>query len=103
MEYTTKGTCSRKILFEVEDGKVHNVQFVGGCNGNTQGVARLVEGMDVNEAISRMKGIDCNGRGTSCPDQLAKALEQAIQKYLFLRLLFFIIITPRGMLTPGSL
>ena len=75
MEYTTKGTCSRKILFEVEDGKVHNVQFVGGCNGNTQGVARLVEGMDVNEAISRMKGIDCNGRGTSCPDQLAKALE----------------------------
>ena len=68
MEYTTKGTCSRKILFEVEDGKVHNVQFVGGCNGNTQGVARLVE------------GIDCNGRGTSCPDQLAKALEQAIQK-----------------------
>ncbi len=69
-----------KILFEVEDGKVHNVQFVGGCNGNTQGVARLVEGMDVNEAISRMKGIDCNGRGTSCPDQLAKALEQAIQK-----------------------
>ena len=80
LEYTTKGTCSRKILFEVEDGKVHNVQFVGGCNGNTQGVARLVEGMDVNEAISRMKGIDCNGRGTSCPDQLAKALEQAIQK-----------------------
>ena len=80
MEYTTKGTCSRKILFEVEDGKVHNVQFVGGCNGNTQGVARLVEGMDVNEAISRMKGIYCNGRGTSCPDQLAKALEQAIQK-----------------------
>ena len=68
------------FLFEVEDGKVHNVQFVGGCNGNTQGVARLVEGMDVNEAISRMKGIDCNGRGTSCPDQLAKALEQAIQK-----------------------
>ena len=51
-----------------------------GCMGNTQGVARLVEGMDVNEAISRMKGIDCNGRGTSCPDQLAKALEQAIQK-----------------------
>ena len=100
MEYTTKGTCSRKILFEVEDGKVHNVQFVGGCNGNTQGVARLVEGMDVNEAISRMKGIDCNGRGTSCPDQLAKA---GYPEITFLRLLFFIIITPRGMLTPGSL
>ena len=80
MEYTTKGTCSRKILFEVEDGKVHNVQFVGGCNGNTQGVARLVVGRSVDDVISRMKGIDCNGRGTSCPDQLAKALEQAIQK-----------------------
>lgn len=79
------GIYNKRYLFqknsvEVEDGKVHNVQFVGGCNGNTQGVARLVEGMDVNEAISRMKGIDCNGRGTSCPDQLAKALEQAIQK-----------------------
>ena len=104
MEYTTKGTCSRKILFEVEDGKVHNVQFVGGCNGNTQGVARLVEGMDVNEAISRMKGIDCNGRGTSCPDQLAKALEQAIQKLTFFYACsFLLLITPRGMLTPGSL
>ena len=80
MEYTTKGTCSRKILFEVVDGKVTNTKFTMGCMGNTQGVARLVEGMDVNEAISRMKGIDCNGRGTSCPDQLAKALEQAIQK-----------------------
>ena len=88
MEYTTKGTCSRKILFEVEDGKVHNVQFVGGCNGNTQGVARLVEGMDVNEAISRMKG---KSAGTGYPE------------ITFLRLLFFIIITPRGMLTPGSL
>ena len=80
MEYITRGTCSRKILFEVgEDHKVHNVQFIGGCNGNTQGVARLVEGMDVEEAIARMKGIDCNGRGTSCPDQLARALEQAIR------------------------
>ena len=80
MEYTTNGTCSSNILFVAEDCKVLIVQLVGGCNGNTQGVARLVEGMDVNEAISRMKGIDCNGRGTSCPDQLAKALEQAIQK-----------------------
>ena len=75
MEYTT-----RAIDFDVVDGKVTNTKFTMGCMGNTQGVARLVEGMDVNEAISRMKGIDCNGRGTSCPDQLAKALEQAIQK-----------------------
>ena len=80
MEYTTKGTCSRKILFEVEDGKVHNVQFVGGCNGNTQGVGLLVEGMDIDDVIKRVEGVSCNGRPTSCPDQLAKALEQAIQK-----------------------
>ena len=102
MEYTTKGTCSRKILFEVEDGKVHNVQFVGGCNGNTQGVARLVEGMDVNEAISRMKGIDCNGRGTSCPDQLAKALEQAIQKLTFFTLALFYYNNSPGNAHPGE-
>ena len=81
MVYKTSGVCSSAISFDIDDaGKVHDVKFQGGCSGNTQGVARLVEGMDVNEAISRMKGIDCNGRGTSCPDQLAKALEQAIQK-----------------------
>ena len=57
MEYTTKGTCSRKILFEVEDGKVHNVQFVGGCNGNTQGVARLVEGMDSSLTSTRLDAV----------------------------------------------
>ena len=77
-KYKTKGTCSNAILFEIDDNKVHNVQFVGGCSGNTQGVARLIEGMDVNEAISRMKGIKCGPRATSCPDQLATALEQAI-------------------------
>lgn len=75
--YKTKGVCSMQIHFEIEDNKVHNVQFVGGCSGNTQGVAALVEGMDVNEAISRMKGIKCGPRPTSCPDQLACALEQA--------------------------
>ena len=81
MVYKTKGVCAQGIEFEIDDNKkVHNIKFTGGCSGNTQGVARLVEGMEVNEAISRMKGIDCNGRGTSCPDQLAKALEQAIQK-----------------------
>ena len=75
-EYTTKGTCARKILFDVDNGKVHNVQFINGCSGNTQGVARLCEGMDVNEVIDRLDGIRCGGKPTSCPDQLAKALKQ---------------------------
>ncbi len=78
MIYNTKGVCSQKIEFNIVDNKVTNVQFWGGCNGNTQGVARLVEGMDVNEAISRLEGIQCGFRGTSCPDQLAKALKQAL-------------------------
>lgn len=78
--YKTKGTCSQGIQFEIEDNKVHNVQFIGGCSGNTQGVARLIEGMDVNEAISRIEGIHCGPRPTSCPDQLACALKQAIAK-----------------------
>jgi len=76
-EYTTRGTCSRKILFDIEDGKVTNVQFISGCSGNTQGVAKLVEGMDVDEVIARLKGIRCGMKSTSCPDQLAAALEQA--------------------------
>lgn len=78
MIYKTSGTCSKAINFEIEDGKVKNVTFVGGCSGNTQGVAALVEGMDVNEAIRRMEGIRCGSRPTSCPDQLAKALKGAI-------------------------
>lgn len=73
--YECKGTCSRFINVSVEDGIVKNVQFLGGCHGNTQGVAALTQGMKVEEAISKLKGIDCGGRGTSCPDQLAKALE----------------------------
>ena len=80
MEYKTRGTCSRLIKFDGEDNKVTNVQFVLGCNGNTQGVAALVEGMDIHEVIKRLKGIDCNGRGTSCPDQLAIALEQYLEQ-----------------------
>ncbi len=76
MRYMTRGTCSRAIDFDVVDNKVTNVVFTMGCHGNTQGVAKLVEGMDVHEVIDRLKGIDCNGRGTSCPDQLAKALEE---------------------------
>ncbi len=80
MEYTykTRGTCSQMITFEVNDGKVSNVRFLGGCNGNTQGVSALVEGMDAKKVISLLKGINCNGRGTSCPDQLASALQEAI-------------------------
>jgi len=74
--YRTSGTCSRQIQFDVVDGKVTDVHFMGGCSGNTQGVAKLVEGMDVDEVIRRVKGIDCAGKGTSCPDQLARALEK---------------------------
>ena len=80
MNYKTKGTCSREISFDVVDNKVTNVRFLGGCSGNTQGVAALVEGMDVNEAIKRMDGIVCAGRGTSCPDQLAKALKLYLEE-----------------------
>ena len=79
MEYTykTSGTCSRAITFEVDENDcVHNVRFQGGCNGNTQGVAKLVEGMRREDVIGRLSGIDCNFRGTSCPDQLAKALSE---------------------------
>ena len=73
-EYKTQGTCSARILFDVEEGKVHNVQFIGGCNGNLQGISKLVEGMDADEVIARVEGIHCGRKPTSCPDQLAKAL-----------------------------
>lgn len=76
MKYMTKGVCSRSIDFDVVDNKVTNVKFEGGCSGNTQGVAALVEGMDIDEAIKRMKNIKCGFKPTSCPDQLAIALEQ---------------------------
>lgn len=80
--YTPHGVCSRQINFELDDGcKVRNVKFVGGCAGNTQGVAALIEGMDAEEAIKRLKGIDCRGRGTSCPDQLANAIEEAVEEF----------------------
>lgn len=78
MTYQTQGVCSSAISFEVIDNKVCNVKFTGGCNGNTQGVAVLVEGMDINEAIKRLEGIHCGFRDTSCPDQLAKALKSAL-------------------------
>lgn len=76
-EYKTKGTCSQNILFDIEDGIVKNVQFMGGCNGNLQGISRLVEGMKVEDVIARVDGIHCGMKETSCPDQLAKALKKA--------------------------
>lgn len=76
-EYKTKGTCSQRILFEIDNGKVKNVQFIGGCNGNLQGISKLVEGMDVDSVIERIQGIRCGMKFTSCPDQLATALKQA--------------------------
>lgn len=75
--YKTQGTCSKEINFDLDGDIVRNVRFVFGCSGNTQGVARLAEGRNIDEVISVLQGIDCNGRGTSCPDQLAKALIQA--------------------------
>ena len=78
-EVKTKGTCSQRILFEIEDGKVKNVQFIGGCNGNLQGISKLVDGMAVQEVIERIEGIHCGIKPTSCPDQLAKALKEATE------------------------
>ena len=79
-EYKTSGTCSSKILFDIDDGIVHDLEYIGGCNGNLQGLSRLVEGMPVDEVISRVQGIHCGAKPTSCPDQLAQALEQAKAK-----------------------
>ncbi len=78
MQYTykTSGTCSREITFEVENGKLKNVSFLGGCNGNLKGIGSLVEGMEIEEVIARLEGIHCGMKSTSCPDQLAKALKQ---------------------------
>ena len=76
MRYKTSGTCSSAIDVEVKDGRIESVQFIGGCNGNTKGISALVKGMLVDEAIDRLKGITCGFKSTSCPDQLARALEQ---------------------------
>lgn len=78
--YKTKGVCSQAIQFELDGDIIKSVNFIGGCAGNTQGVARLVEGMKVQDAIARLEGIQCGPRPTSCPDQLAKALKAAIQQ-----------------------
>lgn len=79
MQYTykTKGTCSQMISFDVEDGKVSNVHFIGGCNGNLKGIGALVEGMSIDDVIARVEGIKCGMKSTSCPDQLAQALKEA--------------------------
>ena len=76
-EYTPRGVCSRKMIVEIEDGKLVDVKIVGGCNGNLQGISALVKGMPVSEVIERLEGINCGMKGTSCPDQLAKALIEA--------------------------
>ncbi len=77
IEYKTHGTCSRAVTIDIEDGVIKECSFIGGCSGNTQGVAALVKGMKVDEAIERLSGIKCGMRNTSCPDQLAKALASA--------------------------
>lgn len=74
--YNPKGVCSKGISFDLEDNKVKNVSFIGGCSGNLKGLSSLVEGMEINEVIKRLKGIHCGSRSTSCPDQLSKALEE---------------------------
>lgn len=78
--YKTKGTCSQLITFDITDGKVYDIKFTGGCNGNLKGISSLVEGMDANEVIKRIKGIKCGMKQTSCPDQLAVAIENALKE-----------------------
>ena len=78
IEYTPKGVCSRKMTIEVEDGKILSARVIGGCNGNLQGICSLLKGMDVTHAISRMEGLRCGPKNTSCPDQIAQALKQSL-------------------------
>lgn len=78
--YKTHGVCSQAIQFELDGDIIKKVDFIGGCSGNTQGVSRLVEGMKAEDAIARLEGIKCGPRPTSCPDQLAKALKEVLQK-----------------------
>lgn len=82
MKYKTKGVCSSMIDIELKDGVIDSVAFTGGCNGNLQGISKLVEGMTAEEAMKRLRGIRCGSKPTSCPDQLAQALELALQKEL---------------------
>jgi uncharacterized protein (TIGR03905 family) len=79
-EYTTQGTCSAKIRFDIRDNKVHNLSFLGGCDGNLKGISILAEGMDAAELSKRLKGVRCGSKQTSCPDQLARALELVVKE-----------------------
>ncbi|MGN0550756.1 MAG: TIGR03905 family TSCPD domain-containing protein [Acutalibacteraceae bacterium] len=79
--YRPTGTCSRAITLDMDGTKVKSLSFTGGCNGNGKGIASLCEGMEAQEIIKRCKGIDCGGRGTSCPDQLARALEAYLEEF----------------------
>lgn len=78
--YKTSGTCSKSIEIQIDGDVIENVRFEGGCNGNTKGIASLVKGMKIQQIIDKLKGIDCNNKGTSCPDQLAIALAQILNE-----------------------
>lgn len=80
IDYRPRGVCSNRMVVDVENGVIRSLQVQGGCNGNLQGISRLIDGMDVNEAISRIEGIRCGFKSTSCPDQLARALKSAVGK-----------------------
>ena len=79
-EYKTKGTCSQRIFFDIEDGKGYNVKFIGGCDGNLKGICSLVNGMKVEDVIERLQGVTCGRKSTSCPDQFALALKEALEQ-----------------------
>lgn len=80
IEYRTSGTCSRGIIVDLnDDGTIEKVEFIGGCNGNTKGISKLVTGMNAKDVIEKLKGTTCGYKGTSCPDQLSKALEKALK------------------------
>lgn len=78
--YITNGTCSRQISFDIVDDKIYNVNFIGGCNGNLKGIASLVEGMNANEVVNKLKGIRCGFKNSSCPNELAKAIGDILGK-----------------------
>lgn len=82
MEYRfyPTGVCSREMIFDIEDGIVKDLKVIGGCNGNLKGISSLIRGMKLEDIISKLEGIDCNGRGTSCPDQISKALKEFLNK-----------------------
>lgn len=80
-EFEPQGVCSHRIYLELEEGKIKQIEFLGGCDGNLQGICRLVQGMKAQEVVQRLKGLNCGRKETSCPDQLAKALESALAEW----------------------